>query len=98
MTYEVSALSKSITVLKCLASSDTAVGVSEIVRRTRLAKNMVFRICQTLVAEGWLEAIEPGPSYRLTLEPFHVFAQALERVNLNEASLGTGAGAPTFNR
>lgn len=87
MSYEVSALSKSIVVLKCLAQSDSALGVSEIVRRTRLAKNMVYRICQTLCAEGWLEAIEPGPSYRLTLEPFHVFAQALQRVNLNEACL-----------
>ena len=87
MPYQVSALSKSIVVLKCLAASDEALGVSEIVRRTRLAKNMVFRICQTLCEEGWLESMDPGPTYRLTLEPFHVFSQPLERSNLNEACL-----------
>lgn len=87
MTYEVSALSKSIAVLKCLAASDEALGVSEIVRRTMLSKNMVFRICQTLCEEGWLAASEPGPVYRLTLVPFHLFAQPLERSDLHEACL-----------
>lgn len=86
MAYEVGALSKSIKVLECIAQSDDPLGVSEIVRRTRLAKNMVYRICQTLCEHGWLEAIEPGPVYRLTLTPFHIFSRALERLDLQELS------------
>lgn len=87
MAYEVGALSKSIKVLECLAGSDEPLGVSEIVRRTRLAKNMVYRICQTLTEQGWLESHEPGPVFSLTLKPFHLFSQPLQRSNLNEVCL-----------
>ncbi|NRA40557.1 MAG: IclR family transcriptional regulator [Planctomycetes bacterium] len=84
MDYEVSALTKSISVLECIANSEEQLGVSEIVRRTRLSKNMVFRICQTLVQQGWIESHDPGPRYSLTLKPFQLFSKPLEHSNLNE--------------
>ncbi|MEK7414531.1 MAG: IclR family transcriptional regulator [Planctomycetota bacterium] len=87
MPYEVTALRKSIAVLRVLAKSTDAVGVTELARQAGVSKNMAFRICQTLCAEGWL-LTEEGSRYRLTLTPFHVFAKPLERAQLTTACIG----------
>jgi DNA-binding IclR family transcriptional regulator len=83
--YEVSALRKSIAVLEILAGSDAALGVTELARRAAVSKNMAFRICQTLVENGWLEAIDDTPRYRLTLAPLQLFSRPLERSDLSQA-------------
>lgn len=85
MAYDVSALRKSIALLEILAGSDEALGVTELARRAGLAKNMAFRVCQTLVDLGWLEAVDDAPRYRLTLVPLHLFSRPLERAELSTA-------------
>lgn len=87
MPYAVTALAKSIAVLRVLAAAPNALGVTELARQAGVAKNMAFRICQTLASEGWL-AVEEGPRYRLTLAPFHLFAKPLERAQLTTACIG----------
>jgi len=85
MPYDVSALRKSIAVLEVLAASDRALGATELARRAGVAKNLAFRICQTLVDVGWIEAVDDAPHYRLTLAPLHLFSRPLEHADLSTA-------------
>jgi len=88
MAYDVGALRKSIAILESLADSDEPLGVTELAQRAGVAKNMVFRACQTLTDLGWLAASGNPPRYRLTLAPFHLFARPLERSHLTTAAHG----------
>jgi DNA-binding IclR family transcriptional regulator len=86
MRYEVTALRKSEAILRVLAESDGALGVSEIARRAGVAKNMAYRVLMTLADLGWAEQEGGGRGgFRLTLAPFRLFSRPLERATLTAA-------------
>ncbi|HYE08379.1 MAG TPA: IclR family transcriptional regulator [Planctomycetota bacterium] len=85
MRYEVGALRKSALMLRVLADSEDALGVSELARRAGIAKNMAYRILMTLAELGWVQQEGEGGGFRLTLVPFRLFARPLERATLTTA-------------
>lgn len=85
-SYDVPAVRHAIGLLKLLSESNEPLGVSEISKKLSLNKNMVFRLLNTLTAEGWLCQEDSGPKYTLSLTPFQVAAKPVHRLSVNEAA------------
>ena len=71
-------------VIEFLAKADAEVGISEISRGVDLNKNMVFRILNSLEAQGWVYCTDQ--KYGLTLLPFQITSRVLSRMTLNNVA------------
>lgn len=67
-----------------LAECEQEVGISEISRATDINKNMVFRILNTLVDEGWVYCGQQ--KYSLTLMLFGMASKPISRLSLSTAA------------
>ncbi len=84
-SYEVPATRKTVALLKCLCESEAPMSLTEIVRALGTNKNMAFRLLRTLVDEGWIIQ-EDGPTYRVSLQPFHYFSKPVGRMDLRTSA------------
>jgi len=87
MSYEIPAVKKAIALIEHLCGSDRPLGVTDTSRALGINKNMAFRLLRTLHAVGWLVK-EKGPTYRMSLRPFHYASQPANRLDLRTAGLG----------
>lgn len=71
-------------VIRFIAEEKSDVGISDICRGTDLNKNMVFRILNSLEAQGWVYCDDQ--KYGLTLVPFYLSSKALSKMTLNNAA------------
>ncbi len=75
-----SSLSKAIHILKDLAENATeGVRVIDLARRLNLTQPSAHRLLKSLIAEGLVEQMPEGKSYRLSLEFFSIASQARRR-------------------
>ena len=84
--YHVPGLSKGIRLIELLCDSSLPMGVSEISQKLKLNKNMIFRLLQTLVREGWIIPEGDGPRYRMSLTPFQHTSKPIYRTTLADAA------------
>lgn len=80
-------LVRGLSVLRCFDQSNGDLGVSDIVRITKIPQPTVWRLCRTLEAEGFLVADESGTRFR----------PGLAVLGLGFAALGA-MGLPEFAR
>ncbi len=85
--YFAPAVSQAIGIINYLSETDNGAPLAEISKQLGLNKNTAQRILMTMTQEGWLSLHQPGPTYRLTLEPFRVSSKELRRCNVYEKSL-----------
>lgn len=81
------AVTNAVKLIELLAGESQMLGISEISRRLDLNKNMVYRILNTLQKENWVYLDDQTGKYQLTLQPFQVTSQSLQRLSLNNAAL-----------
>ena len=75
-----SSLSKAIHILKDLAeNASEGVRVIDLARRLNLTQPSAHRLLKSLIAEGLVEQMPEGKSYRLSLEFFSIASQARRR-------------------
>jgi DNA-binding IclR family transcriptional regulator len=75
-----SSLTKAIHILKDLAdNASEGVRVIDLARRLNLSQPSAHRLLKTLIAEGLVEQMPEGKSYRLSLEFFSIASQARRR-------------------
>jgi DNA-binding IclR family transcriptional regulator len=60
----VTALARGLDILRCYTHSTPALGTAEISRMTGLAQPTVWRLCYTLIQEGYLVQADPGGKLR----------------------------------
>lgn len=84
-SYDVPAVRKAIRLLEVLCDAPRPMGVSELAQQLKLNKNMVFRLLRTLCEEGWVIQ-EEGPTYRISLLPFHHISKPVGRMDVVAAA------------
>jgi DNA-binding IclR family transcriptional regulator len=84
--YRVPALEKAIQVIQLLCESSSPMNLTEVARQAGTNNNMAYRILQTLQSEGWIIQEQPGPTYRMSLKPFHFTSMPVNRMNLLAAA------------
>lgn len=84
--YHAPAVRQAVQIVQLLCESKSMLSLAEISRSLKLNKNTVHRILRTLAHAGWVRVLEPGPCYDMTLEPFRVTSQPLQRTSLREAA------------
>ena len=82
--YKAPALGMGLKLINALSEASSPQGLSELARRVGTNKNMATRLLSTLQVEGWVEMLEPGPRYRLTLKPFAILSKTLGAMPLTE--------------
>lgn len=80
------ALSAGLKLIEMMAESRVPQGLSELARLTGTNKNMAGRLLSALQEQGWVEASEPGPRYRLTLKPLVTTSKMVGTLPLTEAA------------
>lgn len=80
-----STLSKGLMVLEALTAAPGPKGVSELARELGLTKSNVFRLLQTLVALGYVQATQ-DKLYRATLKTWQVGRAVVGNFNLREVA------------
>lgn len=78
------AVEHAVKLIELLSNETDAVGVSEISRKLKLNKNMVFRILNSLEQEGWVYCDKSADrKYRLSLALFRISSQVINKLSLN---------------
>jgi DNA-binding IclR family transcriptional regulator len=85
-SYDVPAVRYAIRLLELLSESNEPLGVSEISKKLKLNKNMVFRLLDTLTTEGWVCQEDSGPKYTMSFTPFQMAAKPVNRLTVNEVA------------
>ncbi len=81
-SYRVPAVEKAVKLIQVLCESSSPMNLTEIAKQTGTNNNMAYRILHTLEAEGWIIREQPGPTYRMSLKPFHITCMPVNRMNL----------------
>jgi DNA-binding IclR family transcriptional regulator len=93
-------LRRAVAMLDAFGAEDTHLGVSELARRTGVAKTTTLRLCEQLVACGLLEAHRGGANraYRLGMRLFELGQLAPRQRGLREAAAKVLADLHTATR
>jgi len=86
--YDAPAVRTALRILEVLCAAGQPLGLSEISRTIGQNKSLTYRLLSTLRDEGWVDAEEPGPRYRVTLVPFQVVSQAVRGLDVRTAAAG----------
>lgn len=85
-TYHVPAVEKAVKIIQALCESNTPLNLTQIAKTAETNNNMAYRILRTLQAQNWVIQEQPGPTYRMSLRPFHYASMPASRTNLMMAS------------
>jgi DNA-binding IclR family transcriptional regulator len=77
-----------VQIIELLCASDEPMSLAQVSRALKLNKNTAVRILKTLAESGWVRVMSPGPCYAMTLKPFSITSQPLQRTSLREAAFG----------
>jgi DNA-binding IclR family transcriptional regulator len=82
------AVRQAVQIIELLCASDEPMSLAQVSRALKLNKNTAVRILKTLAESGWVRVMSPGPYYAMTLKPFSITSQPLQRMSLREAAFG----------
>ena len=85
-TYNAPALELGIHLISYLAGCAEPKPLADIARAIGSNKNMATRLLSTLQRAGWVEVVQPGPRYQLTLSPFRITSQVLARRSVRDVA------------
>lgn len=81
------AVDNAIRIIEGLADETEPVGVSELSRKLGINKNMIFRILNSLEANGWVYCANPSDKkYQLSLLPFKISSQILGKLSFTSVA------------
>ncbi len=80
--YRVPAVEKAMRLIQVLCESSKPLNLTEIAKAVETNNNMAYRILRTLQAENWVIQEQSGPTYRMSLRPFHYTSMPASRTNL----------------
>lgn len=100
--YQIDVIRRAVAVLRALAHSSEAVGVSELSRELAFGKASTFRILQTLTEEGFVRREETTKRYSLGPELVVLGQAAAEATDIRDharpvmSRLSSETGLPTY--
>lgn len=75
--YTLHTLGRGLAALEALAAADGALTLTELSRRLRASRTVVFRVLRTLQVRGWVEQDPGSKRYRLGLRTWEVGSRAV---------------------
>ena len=83
----VQSVERALSILQAFTEDDLSLGISELSRRTRLSKTVVFRITQTMSDRGFIEQDPETAEYRIGLRAFEVGALYYSHMTLERQAM-----------
>jgi IclR family KDG regulon transcriptional repressor len=78
---------KALQVLEALAHSDQPRGVSELARELKLSKSNVYRLLETLRESSYVDRVNGGTSFELTLKLWQLGSRVTARLDIKARAL-----------
>ncbi|UDQ98902.1 IclR family transcriptional regulator [Lentisphaerota bacterium WC36G] len=85
-SYRVPAVENAIKIIQTLCESNTPLNLTQIAKAANTNNNMAYRILKTLQAQDWVIQEQPGPTYQMSLQPFHYTSMPAARTTLMTAA------------